>query len=46
MSMELIELKSWFALNKLSLNISNTNHIVFGKVDKDELINVLIVSSF
>ena len=42
MSMELIELKSWFALNKLSLNIAKTNHIVFGKVDKDELINVLI----
>ena len=35
-----MELKSWFALNKLSLNISKTNYIVFGKVDKDELINV------
>ena len=42
MSMELIKLKSWFALNKLSLNISKTNYIVFGKVDKDELINVSI----
>ena len=30
MSMELIKLKSWFALNKLSLNISKTNYIVFG----------------
>ena len=37
MSMELIKLKSWFALNKLSLNISKTNYIVFGKVDKDYL---------
>ena len=35
-----MELKSWFALNKLSLNISKTNYIVFGKVDKDELIHV------
>ena len=42
MSMELIKFKSWFALNKLSLNISKTNYIVFGKVDKDELINVSI----
>ena len=42
MSMGLIKLKSWFALNKLSLNISKTNYIVFGKVDKDELINVSI----
>ena len=42
MSVELIKLKSWFALNKLSLNISKTNYIVFGKVDKDELINVSI----
>ena len=42
MSMELIKYKSWFALNKLSLNISKTNYIVFGKVDKDELINVSI----
>ena len=42
MSMELIKLKSWFALNKLSLNISKTNYIVFDKVDKDELINVSI----
>ena len=42
MSMELIKLKSWFALNKLSLNISKTNYTVFGKVDKDELINVSI----
>ena len=42
MSMELIKLKSWFALNKLSLNISNTNYIVFGKVAKDELIDVSI----
>ena len=42
MSMELIKLKSWFALNKLSLNISNTNYTVFGKVDKGELINVSI----
>ena len=36
-SMELIKLKSWFALNKLSLNISKTNYIVFG-----QLINVSI----
>ena len=42
MSMEIIKLKSWFALNKLTLNISKTNYIVFGKVDKDELINVSI----
>ena len=42
MSMELNKLKSWFALNKLSLNISKTNHIVFGKADKDEPINVSI----
>ena len=42
MSMEIIKLKSWFALNKLSLNISKTNYIVFGKVDKDKLINVSI----
>ena len=41
-SMELIKLKSWFAFNKLSLNISKTNYVVFGKVDKDELINVSI----
>ena len=42
MSMESIKLKGWFALNKLSMNISKTNYIVFGKVDKDELINVSI----
>ena len=42
MSMELIKFKSWFASNELSLNISKTNDIVFGKVDKDELINVSI----
>ena len=36
-SMELFKLKSWFALNKLSLNISKTNYIVFG-----QLINVSI----
>ena len=42
MSMELIKFNSWFALNKLSLNISKTNYIVFGIVDKDELINVSI----
>ena len=40
--MEIIKLKSWFALNKLSLNISKTNYIVFGKVNKDEHINVSI----
>ena len=40
MSMELIILKSWLASNKLSLNISKTNYIVF--VDKDEFINVPI----
>ena len=40
--MELIKLKSWFALNELSLNISKTNCIVFDKVNKDELINVSI----
>ena len=41
--MELINLKSWFASNKLlSLNILKTYYIVFGKVDKDELINVSI----
>ena len=39
MSMELIKFKSWFALNKLSLNISKKIYIVFGKVDKDQLIN-------
>ena len=42
MSMELIKLKSWFVLNKLSLNISTTNYTVFGKADKDELIDVSI----
>ena len=42
MSMKLIKLKSWFASNKLSLNISKTNYTVFVKVDKDELINVSI----
>ena len=42
MSIELIKLKSWFALNKLSMNISKTNYIVFGEADKDELINVSI----
>ena len=42
MSMELTKFKSWFAFNKLSLNISKTNYIVFGKVDKNELINVSI----
>ena len=41
-SEKLNKLKSWFALNKLSLNILKTNYIVFGKVDKDELINVSI----
>ena len=40
--MELITLKSWFALNKLSLNISKTNYLVSRKVDKDELINVSV----
>ena len=44
MSMGLIKLKSWFALNKLSLNISKTNYrgpiIFLCKVDKDELNNV------
>ena len=42
MSMLLFKLKSCFALNKLSLNISKTNYIFFGKVDNDELINVSI----
>ena len=42
MSIELIKLKKWLALNKLSLSILKTNYIVFGKVDKDELINVSI----
>ena len=45
MRMGLIKLKSWFALNKLSLNISKTNyrgHIVFAKVDKDELVFALL----
>ena len=42
MSMEFIKLKSWFASNKLSLNMSKTNYVVFGKFDKDELINVSI----
>ena len=36
MSMDLIKLKSWFALNKLSLNISKTNYIVFGKVNPEK----------
>ena len=44
MSMELIKLKSWFALNKLSLNISKTNYIVFGKVDKDVSIDEFILT--
>ena len=42
MSMELNKLKSWFSSNKFALNTSKTNYIVFGKVDKDELINVSI----
>ena len=40
--MDLIKLKSWFVSNKLSLNISKINYIVYGKVDKDELVNVSI----
>ena len=42
MNMELIKLKSRFALNKLSLNISKTNYVVFSQVYKYELINVSI----
>ena len=42
MSIELFKFKSWFSLNKLSLNISKTNYIVFGKVNKDGLNNVSI----
>ena len=40
--MDLIKLKSWFVSNKLSLNISKINYIVYGKVDKDKLVNVSI----
>ena len=40
--MKLINLKSWFALYQLSLNISTTNYIVLGKVDNGEPINVSI----
>ena len=42
LSIELDKLNSWFAVNKLSLNVSKTNYMIFGnkKIDKDMNIRV------
>ena len=42
LSIELYKLNSWFAVNKLSLNVSKTNYMIFGnkKIDKDMNIRV------
>ena len=42
LSIELDKLNSWFAVHKLSLNVSKTNYMIFGnkKIDKDMNIRV------
>ena len=42
LSTELYKLNSWFAVNKLSLNVSKTNYMIFGnkKIDNDMNIRV------
>ena len=42
LSTELDKLNSWFAVNKLSLNVSKTNYMIFGnkKIDNDMNIRV------
>ena len=41
---ELVKLNIWFSLNKLSLNVTKTNYMVFGKKNNNsvKLLNLII----
>ena len=43
LAIELDKLNSWFAANKLCLNVSNTNYMIFGNKKIDNNINICVV---
>ena len=42
LSKQLDKLNSWFAVNKLSLNVSKTNYIIFGNKKIDKYMNICV----
>ena len=42
LSKQLDKLNSWFAVNKLSLNVSNTNYMIFGNKKIDKYMNICV----
>ena len=42
LSKQLDKLNSWFAVNKLSLNVSKTNYIIFGNKKINKYMNIIM----
>ena len=42
LSKQLDKLNSWFAVNKLSLNVSKTNYMIFGNKKIDKYMNICV----
>ena len=42
LSIELDKLNSWFAVNKISLNVSKTNYMIFGNKKIDKYMNIRV----